>query len=223
MYHSVTDQGADPYNVTVAPARFTRQMRWLTARGLRGMGVTAALEARARGERGVVALTFDDGYADFATEAVPILRRFGFTATVYVLAGRLGGHNGWDTEGPRKALMTAEQVRQVAEAGMEIGSHGLRHVSLPEQDPARLHRELHESRAMLGELTGRPIRGLAYPYGHYGDRETGAAREAGYEHACGVGTGAPASVFTLSRTHLGQRDTSPRLWARRLQHDWLRR
>jgi putative peptidoglycan lipid II flippase len=223
MYHSVTGQGADPYNIRVGPDRFTRQMRWLTARGLRGMGVTAALEARARGERDVVALTFDDGYADFATEAVPILRRFGFTATVYVLADRLGGDNGWDTEGPRKALMTPEQVRQVAEAGMEIGSHGLRHVSLPEQDPTRLHRELHESRAVLAELTGRPIQGLAYPYGHYGDRETGAARDAGYEHACGVGLGAPASVFTLSRTHVGQRDTAPRLWARKLQHDWLQR
>jgi len=50
---------------------------------------------------------------------VPILRRFGFTATVYVLAERLGGDNGWDAEGPRKALMTAEQVRQVAEAGWD--------------------------------------------------------------------------------------------------------
>ena len=223
MYHSVTDQGSDPYNVTVGPDRFTRQMRWLTARGLRGMGVTAALGALARGERDVVALTFDDGYADFATEAVPILRRFGFTATVYVLADRLGGDNGWDTRGPRKALMTAEQVRQVAEAGMEIGSHGLRHVSLPDEDPARLHQELHGSRAVLGELTGRPIRGLAYPYGHHGDRETEAARDAGYEHACGVGPGTPASVFTLSRTHIGRRDTAPRLWARKLQHDWLGR
>jgi hypothetical protein len=81
----------------------------------------------ARGRYFPVGLTFDDGYADFATTAVPILRRYGFTATVYVLADRLGGVNEWDQGAPRERLMTAVQVRAVASAGMEVGFHGLRH------------------------------------------------------------------------------------------------
>jgi peptidoglycan/xylan/chitin deacetylase (PgdA/CDA1 family) len=81
-----------------------------------------------------VGLTFDDGYADFATTAVPILRRYGFTATVYVLADRLGG-----------------------------GSHGLRHVSLPTVSQGELTAEVAHSRKVLGELLEQEISGFAYP------------------------------------------------------------
>ncbi|HEY1675458.1 MAG TPA: polysaccharide deacetylase family protein [Streptosporangiaceae bacterium] len=89
------------------------------------------LTARQRGcDAGLVALTFDDGYDDFRHYALPVLQRYGFGATAFVIAGRLGGVNAWDALGPRKTLMTAGQVREVMAAGIEIGSHGLRHVTL---------------------------------------------------------------------------------------------
>ena len=132
MYHSVEPYQADPYLVTVSPPRFEQQMRWLARRGLRGTSVRDLLAARAVGAaKGLVGLTFDDGYADFARHALPVLQRFGFGATVFVIAGRLGGDNAWDLEGPRKQLMDARQVRDLGQAGIEIGSHGLRHVRLP--------------------------------------------------------------------------------------------
>ena len=131
MYHSITNYTADPYLVTVSPQRFEEQMRWLRRRGLRGVSIRELLSARqAGGGRSLVGLTFDDGYTDFADQVVPILRRYGFTGTVFAIAGRLGLDNSWDIKGPRKPLMTADQLREVAAAGMEIGSHGMNHVSL---------------------------------------------------------------------------------------------
>ena len=132
MYHSVQPYTEDPYLVTVGPPRFEQQMRWLRRRGLRGVSIAELLAARAAGgSKGLIGLTFDDGYADFAEYALPVLRRHGFTATVFVIAGLLGGDNVWDPAGPRKPLLDAAQVRRLAEAGVEIGSHGMQHVSLP--------------------------------------------------------------------------------------------
>ncbi len=83
--------------------RLDAQLGWLRRRGLRGVSVAGLLAARARGEdRGLVGLTFDDGYADFVTHALPCLRRHGCGATLFVLPGRLGADNAWDPLGPRK-------------------------------------------------------------------------------------------------------------------------
>ena len=120
MYHSVAPQESDPYRVTVSPHRFGQQMHWLARRGLRGVSMAELLEARRRHcDAGLVGLTFDDGYDDFLRHALPVLQRHGFSATAFVIAGRLGGFNDWDVLGPRKRLMTASQVRRVAEAGTE--------------------------------------------------------------------------------------------------------
>src|SRR5262245_45277787 len=92
MSHSVADRDSDPYRITVTPDRFTRQMRWLARHRLRGVAMGELLGAAQRGStKGLVGLTFDDGYADFPRHVVPVLARFGFTATVFVVAGRLGG------------------------------------------------------------------------------------------------------------------------------------
>ncbi len=165
MYHSVEPYQADPYLVTVSPPRFEQQMHWLARRGLRGASVRDVLAARAAGAgKGLVGLTFDDGYTDFARHALPVLQRFGFGATVFVIAGRLGGDNAWDPEGPRKPLMSAGQVRDLAQAGIEIGSHGLRHIRLPAAQHA-LAEEVGGSRRILQEITGEPVGGFCYPYG----------------------------------------------------------
>src|SRR6476659_9835700 len=89
MYHSVSPYDEDPYEATITPKRFEQHMRWLRGRGLRGVCMAELLSTRAEGRsRGLVGLTFDDGYQDFVTYAMPILQRYGFTATAFVLAGR---------------------------------------------------------------------------------------------------------------------------------------
>jgi peptidoglycan/xylan/chitin deacetylase (PgdA/CDA1 family) len=221
MYHSVAPYAEDPYQVTVHPYRFERQMHWLRRRGLRGTSVGELLAARRA--PGLVGLSFDDGYADFVHYAMPILARYGFTATVFVLAGRLGGENAWDRPGPRKALMTAEQVRRAAAAGIEIGSHSLTHPRLPEVAGDELRGEVRDSRAVLSRLTGQEVRGFCYPYGAAGTREVDAVRDAGYGYACAVRPSTPDSRYTVPRTYVGDRDTSLRLFAKRLRHRMVTR
>jgi len=219
MYHSVGDPTDDPYLVTVGPERLAAQLRWLNRHGLTGVSMRELLAARAAGrDRRLVGLTFDDGYADFLELAVPALRQHGHTATVFVLPGRLGGNNAWDPEGPRRPLLDADGIRAAAAAGMEIGSHGLRHVDLTATDDTELTREVTESRTLLAELTGTPPVGFCYPYGAVDRRCLLAVRRAGYSYACAVDPGPLAGPHALPRAYVGNRDTAPRLHAKRWLH-----
>ncbi|MFB7453041.1 polysaccharide deacetylase family protein [Streptomyces sp. NPDC056194] len=224
MYHSITDTSDDPYRVTVSPVRFARQLHWLGDRGLRGVSVRELLDATAEGRaEGLVGLTFDDGYADFLDSALPLLQRHGFTATVYVLPGRLGGENGWDSAGPRKPLLDEDGIRRIADAGMEVGSHGLRHVPLTEADDTALAAETRHSRELLEEMTGRPVEGFCYPYGQVDPRVIRAVRKAGYRYGCAIDPGPHTGTYALPRVHIGENDTPWRLTAKRVLHPLRRR
>jgi peptidoglycan/xylan/chitin deacetylase (PgdA/CDA1 family) len=224
MYHSVGDCSDDPYRITVTPDRLDRQLDWLRRRGLRGVSVAELLAARAGGTGGrLVGLTFDDGYADFVDAALPVLRRHGFGATLFVLPGRLGGDNAWDPLGPRKPLLTADGIREAAAAGVEIGSHGLTHVDLTEADDAALRAETAGSRALLAELTGAPVAGFCYPYGTVDRRAVDAVRAAGYRYACAIDPGPLTGPHALPRLHIGQRDTAVRLHLKYRLHRLRRR
>lgn len=216
MYHSIAPYDEDPYEVTMTPQRFERQMRWLHKRRLRGVSVRELLQATAEGRaRGLVGLTFDDGYRDFIPHALPVLQQYGYTATVFVLAGRLGGENEWSRPGPSKALLTADEVKHVAQSGMEIGSHGLKHISLLKADDAVLTSEVSRSREILQELLSRPIQGFCYPYGYLDTRVVEAAQAAGYDYACAVKTGTEIGRHAIPRTLVHEGDTSWRLDAKR--------
>ncbi|MFC8421587.1 polysaccharide deacetylase family protein [Streptomyces sp. NPDC057236] len=224
MYHSVGDCSDDPYRVTVTPRRLERQLTWLRRRGLRGVSVAELLAARARGEgRDLVGLTFDDGYTDFLTGALPLLRRFRCGATLFVLPGRLGGDNAWDPLGPRKPLLTADGIRRAAAEGVEIGSHGLTHVDLTRADDATLAAEVAGSRARLEELTGAPAEGFCYPYGTVDARAVEAVRKAGYTYACAIDPGPLTGPHALPRAHVGQNDTAWRLHLKLRLHRLRRR
>ncbi|MGW3488386.1 polysaccharide deacetylase family protein [Streptomyces sp. NPDC001054] len=219
MYHSVSEVREDPYRVTVTPHRLERQLRWLRRRGLRGVSVAALLTARAAGRgEGLVGLTFDDGYADFLSHAVPLLHRYGCTATVFALPGRLGGDNAWDPLGPRKPLLTAAGLRRVRAEGMELAAHGLTHVDLTRADDATLRAETAGARARLTALTGTPVDGFCYPYGTLDARAMDAVRAAGYRYACAIDPGAHTGPYALPRVHVGSRDTAPFLALKRRLH-----
>ncbi|MFJ6898030.1 polysaccharide deacetylase family protein [Streptomyces hokutonensis] len=224
MYHSVGDCSDDPYRITVTPDRLDRQLRWLSRRDLRGVSMAELLAARARGEGdGLVGLTFDDGYADFVDNALPVLARWDCGATLFVLPGRLGGDNAWDPLGPRKPLLTADGIRHAAAEGMEIGSHGLTHVDLTKADDATLKAEVAESRSVLAELTGTTVEGFCYPYGTIDARAAAAVQEAGYTYACAIDPGDLNGQHAFPRVHIGQNDTAVRLFLKYRLHGLRRR
>jgi len=216
MYHSVADYDDDPFEVTLTPQRFERHMRWLRSRRLRGVSMAELLRARAQGRASrMVGLTFDDGYQDFVTNAMPILARYGFTATMFVLAGRLGGANSWSRPGPSKPLLSAAQVREIADAGIEVASHGLQHVSLLKADDGQLRDEVVRSKTILQDLVGQPVPGFAYPYGHSDPRVVAAVQNAGYDYACAVRPWSGIGRYAIPRTAVFEHDSSWRLDAKR--------
>lgn len=217
MYHGVADVAEDPYQLYVTPSRFAEQMTWLKRHGLRGVGIGALVDAvRAGRERGLVGISFDDGYVSVLESAFPELLRHGFTATMFIISDRLGGTNEWD-EGPVRQLMSADQVRELAAAGMEIGSHSSTHVRLSRVGADRLEAEVSGSRASLGELMGVPIRGFAYPWGANDAAARRAVRNAGYDYACAIETPVTElGLMALPRICFTQRDGSGRMTTKRL-------
>jgi peptidoglycan/xylan/chitin deacetylase (PgdA/CDA1 family) len=212
MYHAVARVAKDPNSICVSPEGFEAQMLHLKRRGLRGVSMSELMRA-VRWDRaaGLVGLTFDDGYENFLHAALPVLEGFGFTATLFVIGGMLGGENSWDEEGPRMRLLDACGVREAAARGIEIGAHGVRHVKLSGlDDPVSLREEVEAGRRILGEVLGRPVEGFCYPYGDLNGRAARAVRQAGYAYACAYKAELRHGAYAIPRIYAGERDKG--LW-----------
>lgn len=219
MYHSISSSTLpDPHRVRVHPGRLDAHLRLLRRLGLRGVSLRELLRAQEQGEAvGLVGLTFDDGYIDFLQHAVPVLDRHRMTGTLYVVAGRLGGRNEWD-DGPRLDLVDAEDVRAVASAGHEIGSHTLRHVRLAGADASVLAEEVGGSRRVLEDVLQAEVPGFCYPWGSFDQAAADAVRASGYDHACVTGAYQPGDRFTLPRCYVAPGDGVPQLLAKLGRH-----
>lgn len=183
MYHQVGPhrKGSRLNKWRVTEADFERQLAHLDACGLRGVSLREHL-ANPSGRHAV--LTFDDGFLGVATHALPHLVARGFTATVFVVSGKLGGTNDWDRdESPADPLLSEGGVRELHAAGIEIGSHGETHRALTEVDDAELFRQTAGSRERLEDVIGAPVATFCYPYGAFDDRVVEAVRAAGYRAA----------------------------------------
>lgn len=203
MYHAV-NVGEDPYNIQVTPGRLRQQLSLLRSLGYRGVSVRQLLTGGKTRDR-LVGLSFDDGYTDFLTTAMPILAEFGFTATVYMVAGFLGGTNSWDPLPPRRSLMTAADLRSVLEAGHEIGSHGMTHTPLRDVAAAMLPHEVADSQRVLEDALGVPVTGFCYPYGSHNAEAVNEVRRR-YEYACAVEASRDHDAWGLPRVFVGERD-----------------
>jgi peptidoglycan/xylan/chitin deacetylase (PgdA/CDA1 family) len=179
MYHriGVPSPGAPSMTrrLTVHPADFARQMRWLKRNGYRTVTQRELFEALFRGRRlgrKPIVITFDDGYSDVLHRASPVLVRFGMRATAYVISGRT-------TNGDR-VFLTWRQLHALERRGIEIGSHTVTHADLTSLSDREALRELVQSRRALERRLGHPVQWLAYPFGAYDGRTERLVRRAGY-------------------------------------------
>ncbi len=167
-YHSIDPSGSP---ISVAPEAFTRHLAWLTS----GQVVVSRLQALAEAEptdddpRPRVALTFDDGFANFASWAWPRLRDAGLPATVFLVSGHMGGTNVWGGRPvrgiPALPLMSWHEAAACAAGGAEIGAHSRTHPHLPDLPLAAARDEMHGGRQDLCNRLGIPVTTFAYPYG----------------------------------------------------------
>ena len=164
------------FALSVTPADFAAQMDWLQAGGYHP--ITAGdLHAYLRGARGLpskpVILTFDDGYADFYTTALPILRAHDFRATAYIVSGFVGWPN----------YMTAAQVLEADRSGIEIGSHTVNHPNLTKLSSVSVRSQLVDSKRFLENLLGHPVTSFCYPSGKVNSVVAWQVAGAGYDNA----------------------------------------
>jgi peptidoglycan/xylan/chitin deacetylase (PgdA/CDA1 family) len=191
MYHGVCD---DPpravRSLAVRPAAFETQIAHLCALGATSV-TFADLVGMLQGcgelpERPVV-LTFDDGYADFHREALPVLDRHGMRATVFVTTGWIDDVETRCTVPPPDRMLTWRQVAEAASAGMEIGGHSHSHPELDHLPLPDLRRQVRECKELLEDRIGEAVATFAYPYGYSDARVRRETRAAGYAGACVVG------------------------------------
>lgn len=165
-YHSIDESGSP---ISVSPETFRAHIRFLAAGRVRVVGFDALLAAS--DDQDVVALTFDDGFANFATLALPVLEAHGLPATVFVVPDHVGDTNAWGGRShpgiPTLPLMTWKALAQAQGRGIAIGAHTRRHGTLTTLPPGEQELEIAGSADRItSELGVRPA-AFAYPYGRH--------------------------------------------------------
>jgi peptidoglycan/xylan/chitin deacetylase (PgdA/CDA1 family) len=208
VYHSVSAEPAPLIaDFAVDEATFGAHLDLIAQRGLRTLTVSQLLDAIDGGDEAVIEraalVTFDDGFADFRTAALPALRARGMASTLYVASGLLRG----GAEPPvHRALaphmLDFAELRELADAGVELGAHSHTHPHLDTLGSRAARHEIEHSRALVQAAVGAPVATFAYPHGYSGPRIRRLVEEAGYRGACGVGNTLSSTGdrrFSLSR------------------------
>ena len=188
MYHEIAGPAETESRLAVSPANFAAQLGYLRDAGFTAITAAELSAALAAGGRPLparpVVLTFDDGYADFHRRAMPLLDQHGFAATLFVTTG-------WEQDADMRQsapgrMLNRTQLAEAATAGIEIGAHTRSHPQLDRLPEPLVREELRTSKRWLEDATGRPVPGLAYPFGYSSALVRRVAREAGYRYAHAV-------------------------------------
>jgi peptidoglycan/xylan/chitin deacetylase (PgdA/CDA1 family) len=167
LYHNIgVSSSGSKKELHVSPEEFRRQMGWLAENGYVGIRTADWLawvrEAKPLPPKPVL-ITFDDGYANVARNALPVVREHGFSATVFVITGMLGNSTPWDGE----RLMSHDDVREWGQRGIDFGSHSHSHSDLTKMEEPRIIEELRAGVDELERLAGQRPVAFAYPYGRW--------------------------------------------------------
>ena len=187
MYHqvdSLPDKRMQMRGLVVAPRTFYFHMLTLKLLGFTGLSMRDLAPYLSGDKKGrVVGITFDDGYLNNLEHALPILMRFGFSATCYVVTQFAGKFNAWDAKKGVNltALMNHSHMERWISAGQDIGAHTRTHADLRASSDQQVVDEIEGSRHDLLKLFGKDYtKNFCYPYGRYDLRALEAVKTAGY-------------------------------------------
>ena len=197
MYHRI-GKVQNPWEAKycVSPQNFAGHMKALADSGYRGLSLAdffACMDgAKTLPERSFL-LTFDDGFLGLHEHALPLLSRFRFPATVFLVSALIGKRDEWcrasNPDNATYPLLDTGHIREMRRHGFVFHSHTRHHADLPTLDDVRLKDELGGSKADLENLLGEPVDYLAYPFGHYDDRVVEASKVTGYRAGFSVQPG----------------------------------
>jgi peptidoglycan/xylan/chitin deacetylase (PgdA/CDA1 family) len=193
MYHNISpDPSTGSIGHRMEPETFERQMRYLKEHGYHTVDLGAVLDFYQKGaaipEKPIV-ITLDDGYQGNYHYAFPVLKKYGFTATIFVVTNIVGGQNDFDIKAglkPPTRMLTWEQIKEMDAAGITIGCHTLDHAHLSKVSPAEARRQIVESKKVLEQVLGREVQYFCYPYGEYNAYIRQVLKECGFRAAVTV-------------------------------------
>ena len=200
----------------LTPQAFEAQMSALAAGGFQVLplgDILPFIEGRRPVPPRTVILTFDDGYRGLLEHALPVLGRFGFRATFFLVSDRMGGTNAWDARhgDPLRPLMDWGEAANLLAQGMEIGSHSRTHPFLTTLSETEMEDQIRGSKETIEDRLGRPVRFFCYPHGLQDARVRRVVRAARYAGACSTQAGGNrpgVDPFRLLRAEISYHDTS---------------
>jgi len=169
----------------VTPFSFHWQMKYLKWRGYTSLSLDElyeGLQGKGKLPPKPIIITFDDGYRDNYLYAFPILKRFGFKATIFIITRDVGGHSGWEDseETLEESLLSWEEIEEMHRQGMDFQAHTHSHVNLNKLDDERIAAELKTSKTILEERLHKKVNFLCYPNGVFDERIKEITQKCGY-------------------------------------------
>ncbi len=215
MYHSVSLSNTNPVNIlfrhidvkfqlnVVSPNSFAKQMDFLKKNGYQVIPLDDYVEgdiARKKFPHNTVVITFDDGYLDNYKNAFPVLKKYHFPATIFLIS---------DYVGKNPNLLTWDNVKEMSQNGISFGSHTRRHAYIPDLSKKQMKDEIAGSKRVIEEHLGRPICCLAYPTGGFNEEAKAIVALAGYKAALTTNRGYDRydiDTYELGRIHINNWD-----------------
>jgi O-antigen biosynthesis protein len=207
LFHSVSDQASSIYRPwAITPKDFESHIAYLCDQGYQPLTIGQVAQIIRAGGVGLpgrpVVLTFDDGMADFLSGAVPILNKYQFPATLYIVTGNIGQSSKWLTdEGEQnRPMLSWDEITCLS--GIEIGAHSHTHPQLDIVSLSKAREEILISKEILEQHLSSPVQTFAFPHGYHTSQLVNLVQDAGYTSACIVGhemATDSSNVFSLPR------------------------
>jgi peptidoglycan/xylan/chitin deacetylase (PgdA/CDA1 family) len=216
MYHEITDEPVLCGRLAVAPSNFEEQLSFLKAEGYQSLTAGQVMQALREPETALPAkpavLTFDDGFADFYQTALPLLTKYGFTATLFVTSGWVVGCCPQAARSGPSGTLNWGQMSEIAAAGIEVAAHSVTHPQLDQLPADAVRHEVAASKNSLEDRLGLPVTGMAYPFGYSSRLVRATVSSVGYQYACAVDNrlaGQQDSLLALPRLTIGRSTKLP--------------
>ena len=219
MYHSVEKMPKSTVmrSLHVPPNKFNFQMLILKKLGYQGLSIKE-LKPYLDGEKvgKVVGITFDDGYQNILLNAAPILKKYNFSATSYIVSENVGSSNTWDIDKgiTQRPLMTEAEINSWLKLGMDIGGHTKTHPDLTNISRLKAQKEISDCKKELEKIYKVTVTDFCYPFGKFNELICNMAKDSGYLSATTMQRGRAnlnSNRFSLPRIPINYR-TLPHLF-----------
>ncbi|MEW5894591.1 MAG: polysaccharide deacetylase family protein [Candidatus Omnitrophota bacterium] len=199
VYHYVS---YDEWSLAVTPENFERQMKYLKDRGFTVISLDSYIDSKKAGKklpRNAVAITFDDGRKDIYENAYPVLKKYGYPATIFLITQWMG----------KDEYLTWKQIQEMAQNSIDFGSHTRHHRYLPDLTEGEMRQEIFASKKDIERFLNKKIHHFCYPAGGFTERAEEILREAGYLSGWTTNRGARLNedLYKLNRVKVTNSDT----------------